>query len=156
MQYYILTQCLIFSSDCVTIMGIIGFLIALVMLSAIALVFIMMDNGVADEGVPAVTDVDDHQHQHHQQEEAGQVKQDVAHPPARDALVDPDLVDEPDQGDDQLDGGQDVEDKTPECHYEMTRFLGAVQYCGETVICFILATAGVIFTIAVILFIKKK
>ena|ERR1719445_1377716 len=80
----------------------------------------------------------------------------VAHPPAQDALVDPGLVDEPDQGDDQLDGGQDAEVQTPECHYKKTRFLGGVQYCGETIICFILATAGVIFTIAVILFIKKK
>ena len=76
MQYNILTQCLFFSSDCVTIRGIIGFLIALVMLSAIALVGILMDNGAADEGVP-VADVKDHQQ--HQQEEAGQVKQDVVH-----------------------------------------------------------------------------
>ena len=57
----------------------------------------------------------------------------VAHPPAQDALVDPGLVDEPDQGDDQLDGGQDVEDQTPECHYEMTTYIlwVAVQQCGE-------------------------
>ena len=109
MQYNILTQCLFFSSDCVTIRGIIGFLIALVMLSAIALVGILMDNEVADEGVP-VADVKDHQQ--HQQEEAGQVKQDVVHPPAQDALVDPALVDEPDQGDYQLEGDQDVEDQT--------------------------------------------
>ena len=59
------------------------------MVFAIALVFILMDNRVADEGVP----VEDHQQ--HQQEEAGQVKQDVVHPPAQDALVDPELVDEP-------------------------------------------------------------
>ena len=129
MRYYILTQCLIFSSDyCLTIIGIIGFLIALVMLSAIALVFILMDNRVADEGVP-VADVEDHHK--HQQEEAGQVKQDVVHPPAQDALVDPELVDEPDQGDDQLDDGQVVEDQTPECHYEMTIWWGAVRQCGE-------------------------
>ena len=79
----------------------------------------------------------------------------VAHPPAQDALVDPGLVDEPDQGDDQLDGGQDVEDQTPKCHYEMPVWLGGVQYCGETIIYFIIATAFVIFTIAVIRFSKK-
>ena len=105
-----------------TIRGIIGFLITLVMLSAIALVGILMDNEVADEGVP-VADVKDHQQ--HQQEEAGQVKQDVAHPPAQDALVDPGLVDEPDQGDDQLDGGQDVEDKTSEWGKDLTVFVVA-------------------------------
>ena len=128
-------------------MEIIGFLIALVMLAAVCMVpFILMGvddirSVVADEGVPVA--------------EMGHVQPDVALPPAQDALVDPGLVDEPDQGDDQLDGGQDVEDKTPECHYEMTRFLGAVQYCGETIIYFIIATAGVIFTIAVIRLTKK-
>ena len=82
----------------------------------------------------------------------------VSNPPAQDAFVDPGLVDEPDQGDDQLDGDQDVEVQTPKCHYKKTRFLGGVQYCGETIICFILATILAILatTIAVILFIKKK
>ena len=53
----------------------------------------------------------------------------VAHPPAQDALVDPGLVDEPDQ----LDGGQGVEDQTTECRYEMTTYIlwVAVQQCGE-------------------------
>ena len=56
------------------------------------------------------------------------------------------------------DGDQDVEVQTPKCHYKKTRFLGGVQYCGETIICFILATILAILatTIAVILFIKKK
>ena len=60
----------------------------LVMVFTIALVCILKDNGAADEGVP-VADVEDHQ-QHKQ--EAGQVKQDVVHPPAQGALV-VDIVD---------------------------------------------------------------
>ena len=85
----------------------------------------------------------DHQH------EAGQIQQDVAHPPA--ALVDPGLVDEPDQGDDQLDGGQDDEDKI--CHYEMTTYGGAVQECEEKNFTpsIVIVTVGVIFTFAVII-----
>ena len=58
----------------------------------------------ADEGVP-VADVEAHQ-------------QDVIHPPAQDALVDQGLVDVPDQGDDQLEGGH--EDQTRQCEYVRT------------------------------------
>ena len=53
----------------------------------------------------------DEEGQHHLHE-ARQIQEDVTHPPAQDALVDPALVDAPDQGDYQLEGDQDVEDQT--------------------------------------------
>ena len=67
--------------------------------------------GVVDEGVPVAPVVD---HQDHP-EQAGQAQLDVAHTPALDdglvPVADPGLKDVLDQGDDQLEVGQDVEDQ---------------------------------------------
>ena len=77
----------------------------------------------------------DEEGQHHLHE-AGQIQEDVTLTPAQDALVDPALVDEPDQGDDQLDGGQDVENKTPGWERYLTVFVAC--FTIVAILCFAL------------------
>ena len=72
--------------------------------------------GVAGEGVPVAAVVGHQHHLHEAGQAAAQVKQDVADTPALGALVPvvgPGLGDVLDQGDDQLEGGQDVEGGEP-------------------------------------------
>ena len=94
--------------------------------------------GVADEGVQ---DAPIFLHL----QEAGQVQQDVVNTPGQDALllvVDLGLMDELDK----LDGGQDVEDQTPECLYVRTRHQ-VPNGVKKDVILYLAVTAGVILTI---------
>ena len=95
--------------------------------------------GVADEGVQVAPTYFGHL------QEAGQVQQDVDNTPGQDALllvVDLGLMDELDK----LDGGQDVEDQTPECLYVRTRHQ-VPNGVKKDVILYLAVTAGVILTI---------